>query len=50
VAVLATHYNPLSASLTEAKRDGTQLSNAACMRLEDDLEQAEHNWEFYYTK
>jgi hypothetical protein len=28
-------------SSTEAKRDGTQLSHAACMRLEDDLNKAE---------
>jgi len=28
-------------SSTEAKRDGTQLSHAACMRLKDDLNKAE---------
>jgi hypothetical protein len=32
-------------SSTAAKRDGTQLSNAARMRLEDNLGQAEGNWE-----
>jgi hypothetical protein len=38
-------------SSTETKRDGTQLSSAALMRLEDDPDQAEKkNWDSYHTK
>jgi hypothetical protein len=45
-ALPATERNPLSASRRitssiEAKWDGTQMSNAVLMRLEDDFNQSE---------
>jgi len=35
-------------SKTEAKQNETHLSNAACMHLEDELDQAEKNRELPY--